>query len=100
MAVQACRAHVCNPSGLTRLRATSSGATMAGVRVWGRRVTAATVALAGATACVLAVAAPTLRGFPNRILDQLIHAAVAAAFIGAGVVAALRRRGNATGLLM
>lgn len=68
-----------------------------------RRRTAAlasVIAAAGGVACALSIAAPTLRGLPLHPLDQAIHTGVAAAFIGTGVVALLRRPGNATGLLM
>ncbi|HEY3091431.1 MAG TPA: hypothetical protein VGJ59_25570 [Jatrophihabitantaceae bacterium] len=68
-----------------------------------RRGTAAlpsVLAAAGGMACALSVAAPALRGLPVHPLDQAIHAGVAAAYIGTGVVALVRRPGNATGLLM
>ena len=73
---------------------------MGHVGVGARRLAAAMVSIAGLAACALVIAAPTLRGIPNRVVDQTIHAAVAAAFIGAGVVATLRRRDNPTGWLM
>jgi signal transduction histidine kinase len=69
----------------------------------GRRGTAAlasAIAAAGGVACALSMAAPALRGLPLHPLDQTIHTGVAAAYIGTGVVALLRRPGNATGLLM
>jgi signal transduction histidine kinase len=69
----------------------------------GRRGTAAlasVIAAAGGVACALSLAAPALRGLPLHPLDQTIHTGVAAAYIGTGVVALLRRPGNATGLLM
>ncbi len=69
----------------------------------GRRGTAAlasVIAAAGGVACALSIAAPALRGLPLHPLDQAIHTGVAAAYIGTGVVALLRRPGNATGLLM
>jgi signal transduction histidine kinase len=68
-----------------------------------RRGTAAlatAIAAAGGVACAMSMAAPALRGLPLHPLDQTIHAGVAAAYIGTGVVALLRRPGNATGLLM
>jgi hypothetical protein len=61
---------------------------------------ASVIAAAGAVACALSIAAPVLRGLPLHPLDQAIHSGVAAAYIGTGVVALLRRPGNATGLLM
>jgi hypothetical protein len=61
---------------------------------------ASVIAAAGGVACALSVAAPALHGLPLHPLDQAIHTAVAAAWIGTGVVALLRRPGNATGLLM
>jgi signal transduction histidine kinase len=69
----------------------------------GRRRTAAlasVIAAAGGVACALSLAAPALRGLPLHPLDQAIHTGVAAAWIGTGVVALLRRPGNVTGLLM
>ena len=51
-------------------------------------------------ACALSIAAPAFHGLPLHPVDQLIHAGVAAAYIGAGVVAILRRPGNPTGRLM
>jgi signal transduction histidine kinase len=75
-----------------------------GVAGWGsRRGTAAlasAIAAAGGVACALSMAAPALRGRPLHPLDQTIHTGVAAAYIGTGVIALLRRPGNATGLLM
>jgi signal transduction histidine kinase len=61
---------------------------------------ASVIAAAGGVACALSIAAPALRGLPLHPLDQAIHTGVAAAYIGTGVVALLRRPGNATGLLM
>ena len=69
----------------------------------GRRGTAAlasVIAAAGGVACALSIAAPALRGLALHPLDQAIHTGVAAAYIGTGVVALLRRPGNATGPLM
>jgi signal transduction histidine kinase len=51
-------------------------------------------------ACALSIAAPALHGLPLHPVPQAIHAGVAAVYIGAGVVAMLRRPGNATGPLM
>lgn len=62
----------------------------------GRRSTAAlasAIAAAGGVACALSMAAPVLHGLPLHPLDQIIHTGVAAAYIGAGVVALLRRSG-------
>ena len=61
---------------------------------------AAALAAAGGVACALSIAAPAFHGMPLHPLDELIHAGVAAAYIGAGVIALLRRPGNAVGLLM
>jgi signal transduction histidine kinase len=61
---------------------------------------ASVIAAAGAVACALSIAAPALHGLPLHPLDQAIHTGVAAAFIGSGVVALVRRPGNATGMLM
>jgi hypothetical protein len=66
----------------------------------GTAALASVIAAAGGVACALSLAAPMLRGLPMHPLDQTIHTGVAAAYIGAGVVALLRRPGNATGLLM
>ncbi len=57
-------------------------------------------AAGGALACALALAAPGLTGSHVGWLDIVIHVAVAAAFIGSGVAASLRRPDNRTGLLM
>jgi signal transduction histidine kinase len=61
---------------------------------------AAAIAAAGGVACALSIAAPAFHGLPLHPVDQTIHAGVAAVYIGAGVVALLRRPGNATGPLM
>jgi signal transduction histidine kinase len=61
---------------------------------------AAVIAGAGGVACALSVAAPAFHGLPVQPLEQTIHAGIAAAYIGAGVVAVLRRPGNAVGPLM
>jgi signal transduction histidine kinase len=61
---------------------------------------AALIAAAGGVACALSLAAPAFHGLPVHPLEQTIHAGVAAAYIGAGVVALLRRPGNAVGPLM
>jgi signal transduction histidine kinase len=61
---------------------------------------AAAIAAAGGMACALSLAAPAFHGLPLHPLDQTIHAGVAAVYIGAGVIALLRRPGNATGPLM
>jgi signal transduction histidine kinase len=66
----------------------------------GTAALASVIAAAGGVACALSIAAPALRGLPLHPLDQAIHTGVAAAYIGTGVVALLRRPGNATGLLM
>jgi signal transduction histidine kinase len=66
----------------------------------GTAALASVIAAAGGVACALSIAAPALRGLPPHPLDQAIHTGVAAAYIGTGVVALLRRPGNATGLLM
>jgi signal transduction histidine kinase len=66
----------------------------------GTAALASVIAAAGGVACALSLAAPALRGLPLHPLDQAIHTGVAAAYIGTGVVALLRRPGNATGLLM
>lgn len=61
---------------------------------------AAAIAATGGMACALSIAAPAFHGLPLHPLDQSIHAGVAAVYIGAGVIALLRRPGNATGPLM
>lgn len=61
---------------------------------------AVVLAAAGGIACALSIAAPAAHGLPLHPVDQAIHAGVAATYIGAGVIALLRRPGNATGLLM
>ncbi len=61
---------------------------------------AAAVAAAGAVACVLSIAAPALHGLPLHVVDQSVHAGVAASYLVAAVVALLRRPGNATGAWM
>lgn len=61
---------------------------------------AAAIAAAGGVACALSIAAPAFHGLPLHPLAQAIHGGVAAAYIGAGVIALLRRPGNATGPLM
>ena len=61
---------------------------------------AAATAAAGGVACALSIAAPAFHGRPLHPLDQAIHAGVAATYIGAGVIAMLRRPGNAIGPLM
>jgi signal transduction histidine kinase len=66
----------------------------------GSAALATSIAAVGGVACALSAAAPAMRGFPVPALDQAIHVAVAAAYIGAGVVALLRRPANATGLLL
>src|SRR6266496_4510613 len=66
----------------------------------GTAALASVIAAAGGVACALSIGAPALRGLPLHPLDQAIHAGVAAAYIGTGVVAMLRRPGNAAGLLM
>jgi signal transduction histidine kinase len=66
----------------------------------GTAALASAVAAAGGVACALSMAAPALRGLPLHPLDQTVHVGVAAAYVGTGVVALLRRPGNATGLLM
>ena len=66
----------------------------------GNAALASVIAAAGGVACALSIAAPALRGLPLHPLDQAIHTGVAAAWIGTGVVALVRRPGNATGLLM
>jgi hypothetical protein len=69
----------------------------------GRRGTAAlasVIAAAGGVVGALSIAAPALRGLSLHPLDQAIHTGVAAAYIGTGGVALVRRPGNATGLLM
>jgi signal transduction histidine kinase len=66
----------------------------------GNAAPASVIAAAGGVACALSLAAPALRGLPLHPLDQAIHTGVAAAYIGTGVVALLRRPGNPTGLLM
>jgi signal transduction histidine kinase len=66
----------------------------------GTAALASVIAAAGGVACALSLAAPALRGLPLHPLDQAIHTGVAAAWIGTGVVALVRRPGNATGLLM
>jgi signal transduction histidine kinase len=72
------------------------------VTVWHRRLVAKVmgVAAAGLVACGLSMAAPALRGLPLHPIPQLIHAAVTAAYVGAGAVALARRPGNVTGWLM
>jgi len=73
----------------------------AGVRERRRAAALAVVlAAAGGVACVLSLAAPAFHGLPLHPVDEVVHVGVAAAYIGAGVVALLRRPGNATGLLM
>ena len=52
---------------------------------------ASVIAATGGVACALSALAPGLRGLPVPPLDQAIHVAVAAAYIGAGVVALVRR---------
>jgi signal transduction histidine kinase len=66
----------------------------------GSAALASVIAAAGGVACALSIAAPALHGLPLHPLDQAIHTGVAAAYIGTGVVALVRRPGNATGLLM
>lgn len=67
-----------------------------------RRAAALAVILAagGGIACALSFAAPVFHGMPLHPLDEVIQVGVAAAYIGAGVIALLRRPANATGLLM
>jgi signal transduction histidine kinase len=60
----------------------------------------AAIAAAGGVACALSIAAPAFHGLALHPLDQTIHAGVAAVYIGAGVIALLRRPANPTGLLM
>jgi signal transduction histidine kinase len=61
---------------------------------------ASVIAAVGGVACALSAFSHPLAGLPVSPLDEAIHVAVPAAYIGAGVVALLRRPGNATGLLM
>jgi signal transduction histidine kinase len=61
---------------------------------------AAAVAAVGVVACALSLVAPLLHGLPMHPGEQSVHAAVSAAYIGAGAVALLRRPGNAVGALM
>jgi signal transduction histidine kinase len=58
------------------------------------------IAAGGGVACALSIAAPAFHGLPLHPLDQTIHAGVAAAYIGAAVVALLRRPGSVIGPLM
>src|SRR5262245_36929450 len=74
-----------------------------GTESGGRRRSAALasgLAAVGGVACALTAISHPLAGLPVSAPDEAIHVAVAAAYIGAGVVALLRRPGNATGLLM
>jgi signal transduction histidine kinase len=61
---------------------------------------AAALAAAGGVACALSIAAPAFHDLPLHPMDQTVHAGVAAAYIGTGVIALLRRPGNAIGPLM
>jgi signal transduction histidine kinase len=61
---------------------------------------AGVIATAGALACALSLAAPLLHGLPLHPAEQVIHAAVSAAYIGAGAIALARRPRNAVGALM
>lgn len=65
-----------------------------------RAALAATVAAAGGVACALSIAAPAFHHVPVNVLDQSIHAGVAAAYIGTGVVALLRWPGSRIGPMM
>jgi signal transduction histidine kinase len=56
--------------------------------------------VAGAAAVALSLAAPPLHGLPMHVGPQIVHVAVAAAYIGAGTVALIRRPGVAIGPLM
>jgi hypothetical protein len=60
----------------------------------GTAALASAIAAAGGVACALSIAAPALRGLPLHPVDQTIHTGVAAAYIGTGVIALLRRPGK------
>jgi signal transduction histidine kinase len=62
--------------------------------------TAWTIAAVGCIACALSLAAPLLHGLPMHPGPQIVHACVAAAYVGAGVVSIARRPGNVVGILM
>ena len=63
-------------------------------------IAAGAIGALGVVACSLSLAAPWLRGAHVHLPDLLIHAGVGATYIGAGVVAVVRRPGNRTGFLM
>jgi signal transduction histidine kinase len=62
--------------------------------------TALALAAGGGLACALSLAAPVLHGLPMHPGPQVVHATVAAAYVGAGAVWTARRPGNRVGLLM
>lgn len=74
---------------------TSSGSDRARALAW-----AWALATAGSVACALSLAAPVLHGLPMHPGPQIVHAVVAAAYVGAGAVALRWRPGNLVGWLM